>query len=382
MGNGYKKGATPPNVSNLPSGRFNPYEYIDYSDYTVGRIGNATYEEDLAMLKYYAELAQQDWQNDYNEAMLADERAYNERMLANERAYNERITKEEREYNSPANQVALMRAAGLNPDLMGTDFISGNGIPSPNPSNPVSKPSVGLSAPGDNVSGGATAGSNHVSNIVSLIGAVAETAMSMTNGAVSLQGLGMRNLSNSVGALDTIVNSALWNWENEPNIGYILNSAPIPENRKNKIRKLYEGVKGSHKRFIQGNRGLIESNESQKDLELYSRNPYNIVPNDPAEYDAWSKMWQPLIDKQVDIMKRTLDVEKENLDFDYMEKQFQKELREPFRKVIDDMSQKYHSGSEFYGWALSALYALMSSGGFSFSRSSGPKGVTNSFGFR
>lgn len=345
---GYKHGYDGVDFSSIPEeGRINPYDYISQDNYYSTKRGQAAYAEDLAQLQYLADLRQQDWQNAYNEAQLADSR----------------------EYNSYENQANLMREAGLNPDLLGVSSGSSSPLSSASGPSGGANPMQGMPTLGE------TTG-----NIISIIGTVAQVASGLFTGGLSAIGATLSNASAGVDLIGKIVGAAGdWNGLNVPSV---VSSLPVSRSQRKKLNKIYSSVFGSpvqedgNYRFWTKYRQNYA--EHQKSLISPFLNPDDYNGDGIIEVQDWSYVWEPIFEAQFDIMKKELSSRESDLDLD--SKRFSKEesdldymaaLKEPFRDVIQRMKAKYDDGNDFWGYALSVLYAILSNS-FSFSSSTTP----------
>lgn len=345
---GYKSGYNGPDFDSIPKGeRFNPYDYIDFTDYRNTANGQKAYAEDLAQLQYLADLQMQDWQNAYNEAQLADAR----------------------EYDSPANQVALMRQAGLNPDLLG---VSGGS------STPLSSSGGPSASSLPNPIQGIPTNLDKAGSIISIIGSVANIAASMYTGGLSSVGATLSNASAGVSLIDNIINSSD-NFAGS-DVNSIISSLPLSRGQRKKLDKIHKSVFGSPRSESSNNRFWtkykVDNAEFMKSLISPFLNPSDHDGNGIIDADDWSYVWQPLFEAQFDIMEKELSSRSTDLSLD--QKRYSKEesdldymnaLKEPFRDVISRIKKKYDDGNEFWGYALSVLYAILSNS-FSFSSSS------------
>lgn len=354
---GYKNGYSGPDFSSIPSGeRFNPYDYISQDDYRGTKRGQAAYQEDLARLQYLADLAQQDWQNAYNEARVADDR----------------------EYNSFANQAQLMRDAGLNPDLLGVSPGTSQSAPSVDGSDVKTNPMAGMPT---NLQ---TAG-----NIVSIIGSVAQTAMSLYSGGLSIIGQSLNNAA----SLFSVVNSAYGTTDNV--VGTALDAGlasafPLSRSMRKRLERFYNQENRTERSNSKRFRLFADKMSNEKDYYTKKLNPLEY----PRDYDNddfisesdWSYVWEPIFQKQAEILENQLDASSkrsetdvDRADYESSELETVSALREPFKEVVKRMKDKYDEGSDFWGYALSALYVLLNS---SMSFSKDKKGKSSfSFGF-
>lgn len=122
--------------------------------------------------------------------------AWQENMAVQAREYDSAITQQLRneQYDSPSQQVARMRAAGLNPDLNGGDGISpGASEPGePDPSTPqASESDSGLIAEG----------TQRVSQFTSFIGNTLQSAIALVSGLQGVKRNSLQNTSLSLGNL-------------------------------------------------------------------------------------------------------------------------------------------------------------------------------------
>lgn len=361
--------------SSVPKGeRFNPYDYITQDNYRNTRRGHASYAEDLARLQYLADLAQQDWQNAYNEARVADERAYNEKLTA-----------DDREYNSYANQVALMKQAGLNPDLLGVSLGT-----SQTPTSGTNSSASGSDVSTNPLSGIMTNG-QVAGNVVSIIGSVAQTAMSLYTGGLSAVGLGISNASQAL----SMIGNAVSTFDNSQGLSMsdIINSSPLSSRMKRKLTNSYGSYFASPR--DKSNYHVFGSNAKNNEASwFFSRinplyNPEDSNKDGIISESDWSEVWKPIFDAEFALMKKGLsnksksyDVESSSLDLQKSENDYMLALKEPFREVIDNMYRKYKQGNDFWGYALSAFYMILSVKGFNFSTSESSKGSSKtSFSF-
>lgn len=372
---GYRSGYSGPDFGSIPEGeRFNPYDYISIDDYKSTKRGKAAYEEDLARLQYLADLAQQDWQNSYNEARIADERAY-----------AEKVTADDREYNSYANQVALMREAGLNPDLLGVSQGSSQ--------TPVS--GTNSSASGSDVKtnpmSGMPTNMQTAGNIVSMIGSVAQLAAGLYSGGLSAVGATLSNAATGVDLISKIIGSSD-DWQGV-SVSNVISGLPLSRSRRKSLNRIYDSVFGSPRHERGSNKFWTDYKTTEAEYEKSRINPL-LNPSD-SDGDGiistkdWSYIWEPIFDAQFDIMNKELSSRKTDLLLD--SKRFSQEeseldymaaLKGPMRETLSRIKQKYDEGNEFYGFLLTAIYALLSNSfSFSSSSSSTPKGEKSSFSF-
>lgn len=336
--------------SSVPQGeRFNPYSYISQDNYKNTRRGQAAYAEDLARLQYLADLAQQDWQNAYNEARVADERAYNEKIIA-----------EDREYNSYANQVALMKQAGLNPDLLGVSPGT-----SQTPTSGTNSSASGSDVSTNPLSGIMTNG-QVAGDVVSLIGSVAQTAMSLFTGSLSATGISIANLASSIGtlggALDTFDSSQGSYFSN------IIDSSPLSSSNKRKIKRFYQSYVGTPRFETSKYTSTSENILAESNFKKVSSNPYIIGDKDfnldgVIDIDDWSSVWQPVFKAEYDDLVDTLKFNKDTRNFnrrnyfsesnnlDYLDS-----MRYPLLRVAKNMKYRAENGNYFYSYALMVLH--------------------------
>lgn len=336
--------------SSIPIGeRFNPYEYITQDDYRNTQRGQAAYAEDLARLQYLADLAQQDWQNAYNEARVADERSYNEKLTA-----------DDREYNSYANQVALMKQAGLNPDLLGVSAGS-----SQTPTSGTNSSASGSDVSTNPMSGIMTNG-QIAGNVVSIIGSVAQTALSLYTGNLSATGISIANLASSIGALGGALDT--FDSTQGSYFSNIIDSSPLSASNKRKIKKFYQSYVGTP-RFETSKYGASAENIlADFNYKKVSSNPYIIGDSDfnldgVIDIDDWSSVWKPVFKAEYDNMVDTLKFDKESRNFqrrnyfsessnlDYLDS-----MRYPLLQVAKNMKSRAEKGDYFYSYALMVLH--------------------------
>lgn len=352
--------------SSIPSGnRFNPYDFITQDDYRNTQRGHAAYTEDLSRLQYLADLAQQDWQNAYNEARVADERAYQEKITADNRAYNERMIAEDREYNSYANQVALMRQAGLNPDLLGVS-----------PGNSQTPIASGQSVGSNSSASGSDVKTNPISgimtngqlagNVVSIIGSIASTAMSIASGPASIAGLGLSNLSSAVSSISNLMN--LGETLGGAELSTLFETLPFSAGLKRKLKRFYDS-QSSSPRFNNGNlkferEYLHTKNDFHKDYINPLINPLDYDEDGKQTTKDWQYVWQPLFEAEYSLMQSTINRDINKTDYENNQYKFlndnidvQKTLFKAVKQVGQRMNQKYQeTNSMFWGASMALLY--------------------------
>lgn len=360
---GYINGASKPTAPT--DGRFNPYDYINQSSYKTNDRGQAQYAEDLAGLQYLAEMSQQDWQNAYNEARVADERAYQEKITADNRAYNERMIAEDREYNSYANQVKLMREAGLNPDLLG---VSPGTSQTPIASGQAT--GTNSSAGGPNVSTnpmqGVRSPLERAGNLVSVIGSIAQTAMSVSSGALSLEGIGLSNLSSAVSSVSSLMD--IGDSFSGSNVSDLFSTLPVSRSMQRKLKRFYDSQSSSprfSKSNIDFNRSMLHStNNYNKDLVNPMVNPLDYDGDGLQTTKDWNYVWQPLFEAEYDLLQAQLSSETKKSDYESAKYDFessgldvQKTMRQALFSVAKRMNSKYkETNNMFWGASLALLY--------------------------
>lgn len=193
---------------------FNPYDYINVSDYPMTRRGKAKYQEDLARLLYIAQIEQENRMN---------------------------------EYNSPSAQAARMRAAGLNPDLQGVENHGATNVAGYQ-GNPLD---------------GVPSNMDMVNNIIGVVSSVGSIASALMSGIPEFESKNIENIGKSIssaGSLWSLFDSvgSLTGDEVSPNM--IADLLPgLPDRYRKRIGKAYRRFKesfGGQKSFNKGFAGL------------------------------------------------------------------------------------------------------------------------------
>lgn len=335
---GYKSNYSGVPWDSIPTDeRFNPYDYISQDNYKSTKRGQAAYAEDLARLQYLADLRQQDWQNAYNEAQLADSR----------------------EYNSYANQVALMREAGLNPDLLGVSAGSSS------PLNSSSGPSAsgGINPMSGMPTAGETAGS-----IISIIGTVAQVAAGLFTGGLSAVGTTLANASAGVSLLGNVIGSS--DDFAGSDVASIISSLPLSSGQRKKLDKVYRSVFGSARSQDANNKFWTKYKQNESEFMKSQISPF-YNPDDSnsdgiIDVRDWSAVWEPLFDAQFENMKKELSSKSSELDYSKKHYEFESDedsilssFKAPLLEVVQNMKKRYDDGDQFYGYALTVVYALL-----------------------
>lgn len=365
-----QKASNAVNNATIPAGRFNPYTLIDSNDYGPGAQSRAQYEEDLAMLQYYADLHNQDWMNEYNRQQLEDERAYNERMRDEDRAYN-----------SPANQARLMRQAGINPDLNGVDFTSSSSSDSP-----TSQPSAPSPSGGNNISAGFSAGSSHsqmIGGLISQVGSLASNLFTGGFGALS-SAMNFRNSSTQLASAIAELGINFTQGIPDAMVEPVINSLGLPRSVSKRVMQVYRDTQGSRKVSNAGFK--FENDFMQNQSDFWHKvsspifNPQDINNDGGFDNKDWLAVWKPITDLEYDLMKSSLKSShnKNLMDMDAFE--LKKTMREPLLKVIQNLKKKSDSGKDWATYALIALYGVLNSS-FSYSSQNTPKGKNSGFNF-
>lgn len=240
---------------------FNPYDYIDQSNYKLNRRGKAQYQEDLAKLLYMAEINQENRMN---------------------------------EYNSPVNQAARMRAAGLNPDLNGVD-----NLPATNVAGYQGNPLDGVS------SNGQLAG-----DVLGIVGSVASMAASIVSGVQSFQLSSIQGITSAVGAASDFLNLLDSDPMQVSQSDFISSLPNLSRNQRKKLQRVAQS-------YIDSDRGNTSYNRRQSDWRS-SVGALNAAFVDPRNKDRfteisqeeWTKIWQPYYDACADEAKRVLNEQK------------------------------------------------------------------------
>lgn len=241
---------------NFEGDDFNPYAFIDSSDYRNNKKGRAQYQEDLAELLYLGQLIGEDRMN---------------------------------EYNSPVEQAKRMREAGLNPDLIGVENMPAANI-------------AGYSA---NPMDGIPTTSESISNTIGIIANVMTMATGLMNAVGTFNAQSISNLAGVLGNSQTFLDMV----SSSPNSGsitYFLESLPnLTKSQKRKLKQLHGQYVGSP-RFKKGSLNFIaDYNDSVGRFNKSTYNPYNM-PIDGLTEEEFAYIWKPFIEAQTQAAKDVL----------------------------------------------------------------------------
>lgn len=252
----FKDGSIPYNTydaTKIPdSGRFNPYSYIQASNYRKNRRGKLEYEHDLAELQYMAQLRQQDY---------------------------------ERDYTSESASALRQRLAGINPDLNGVDAGSAGSAPTI-----ADNPMADMETNGQVASRGVSS----VMSVISTVASLASSAMGVASGLSGLQGSSLGNLDSALGVADkafTIFDK--WSAGDPEGMNEFVNLIPTLNRRQRKhIERMYNQWSGSP--YMGKSSTKFQTDVMEATGEFYRR---SVDPkyNSP-EVSGYIEAWKPLVD--------------------------------------------------------------------------------------
>lgn len=313
--------------------RFNPYEVIDYSFYKGNDWGQKALERDLGMLQYYADLAQQNWQNSYNVQMRD----------------------EDREYNSYANQVAMMRSAGLNPDLLGVSLGNSSSSPSSSAS-PGNLPNVGNFP-------NSVKKTQSVAELISTVGSIASDLIS---GGYDAMNSALSFNHNSIELANKVATLATDGLVGIPDgvVDDYLHSLPLSRSMRKRIQSVYRSTQGSRKQsladFMFSNRYADSQSEYYRNMANPLKNPLDFNKDGGFSEKDWLDVWKPVVDAEYDLMKSSLKKSHgDNLMYTNQHEMIST-LREPLQKVISNLKEKSDNDKKWATYALMSLYAVLS----------------------
>lgn len=364
MAKGYKKGASAPTPPE--SGIFNPMDYINQSDYRLTRRGQAQYNEDLAQLEYLAQMRQQEF------------------------ALN---------YQDPASEVERMRQAGLNPDILG---LSGSIAPS----GPTATSGANLSSIPTNL--------QQTQSVFGIIEGVMSMTGNFISGALNLSNMFLDNMTKEANTLSSLI--GVQDVASYRNID--LSRLPLSRRTRKKLDKIPFSFRAAASQNYKGDKDFYDSGVSYMESKAsHFAHAFDPRYNPSGKTDAhgnpfggtleeWSEVWKPLADfayksfghvQAASYGKNKSDDEYFNSSLDgkslgayradsefsgYRESdannEFMLAIRQPLRQSAAKLKKLSDKGNNWATFALIALYFVSS---MSFSRSSGPKGVTNTIGF-
>lgn len=287
---------------------FNPYDYIDQSNYKLNRRGKAQYQEDLAKLLYMAQINQENRMN---------------------------------EYNSPVNQAARMRAAGLNPDLNGVD-----NVPATNVAGYQGNPLDGVSSNGQ-----------LTSDVLGIVGSVAQMATSIVTGVQSFQLSSIQGVTSAIGAASDFLNLLDTDPMQVSQSDFISSLPNISRSQRKKLQRVAQN-------YIDSDRGNTSYNKRQTDwrTSIGALNASFVDPRNKDRFteitqEEWTKIWQPYYDACADEAKRVLNEQKKT-EYDAKSAQNSYNTFEAFKKpliqVMNNMDNLGEKGILLKG-ALSAI---------------------------
>lgn len=332
------------------SGIFNPFEVLEPGLYGTGAKGQREYEHDLALLQYLADLRQQEFTN---------------------------------EYNSPANQVRLMREAGLNPDLHGLEGVSdsssvqspgftGADIPSPleNFTNVFSIVSTTFSLATSLMTGG-----------LSMFSGLADIDAKNISNVSSLLGLGQQlagmsqPVSPVVGSSDIMGDSIISPVLSEPNL------ALNPRNMR-ALRRMWSSISGSPQATRDFWSTSKEAEEARQETAKLVSSPYSA-----DDFNEMVECFRPVTKAIADNLLSSLRVDSKKIQFDddyynnannlglgsisassdYASRALARDqdtmmnqMKRPLQSLIKNLDQKASEGKNWANFALISLYTALS----------------------
>lgn len=365
MANPYKHGATAPVAPE--SGIFNPMDYINQSDYKLTRRGQAQYSEDLAQLEYLAQMRQQEF------------------------ALN---------YQDPSSEVERMRAAGLNPDLLGLSGATA-------PAGPAGTSGANLSSLPNNL--------QQTESVFGIIESVMSITGNFVGGSLNLSNMFLDNMSKEANTLSSLI--GVQDMSSYRNID--LGKLPLSRRLRRKLDKLpfSSGVariqnNKAAKDYFDSGTSLMESKASHFAHVFDPRfNPSRQLDADGQPYggtlEDWAYVWKPLADfaykafghgqaasygksksddEYFNSTKdgKTLGAARADSEFaGYSETEannnFLTDLRGPLRQSTSRLKKLSDQGND---WATFALIALYFVSNMSVNRSEGPNGITTNVGIK
>lgn len=296
-------------LSSVPQNEdFNPYDYIDQSNYKLNRRGKAQYQEDLAKLLYMAQINQENRMN---------------------------------EYNSPVNQAARMRAAGLNPDLNGVD-----NVPATNVAGYQGNPLDGVS------SNGQLAG-----DVLGIVGSVASMAASIVSGVQSFQLSSIQGVTSAVSAASDFLNLLDSDPLQVANSDFISSLPGLSRGQKKKLNRIALSYFGSSRERIAFNKQDADWRSSVGAANAAFADPRNKERFTEITQEEWTEIWQPYYDACANEAKRVLNEQKKS-EYDAKSAQNSYNTFEAFKKpliqVMNNMDRLGEKGVLLKG-ALSAI---------------------------
>lgn len=280
-------------------GDFNPYDYINVSDYPNNARGRARYQEDLARLLYVAQIEQENRMN---------------------------------EYNSPSAQSARMRAAGINPDIAGVENHGATNVAGYQ-GNPLD---------------GVPSNMDIFSNIIGVVSSVGSIASAFMSGIPEFESKNIQNIGSSVsaaGSLWSLFDSvgSLTGEESTPNM--IADLIPsLPKRYRKRIQKAYERFQESYGGKTSFNKGFASLLNSQGVSNRAFVNPFN----QQIDAKTWAKIWQPYYNGVVQAAKRFLAEGRSftsQAEMDQLSVEVFKELKRPLQEVIGNMDKYFNDNT-------------------------------------
>lgn len=271
-------------LSSVPQDKdFNPYDYIDQSNYKMNRRGQAQYSEDLASLLYMAQINQEERMN---------------------------------EYNSPSAQVQRMREAGLNPDLQGVENVPAQNVAGYN-ENPIAGLPTNL---------------QQVSDVAGIIQSVISIAGGISNGIGTIF---KQPFDLAKSAVD------LFNAGPQFDMSSIVKGAYLPKRLKNQISKMY--LSGGDWADANRNKFYIENLKTHGEKWATELNPRYVdarqFEDSEHEREYFTKVWKPFIDASEDLVLKQLEGEKSDIDFKMDKNKMWSSLRKPINEVFDNLDK-------------------------------------------
>lgn len=278
---------------------FNPYDYISVSDYSMTRRGKAKYQEDLARLLYIAQIEQENRMN---------------------------------EYNSPSAQAARMRAAGLNPDLLGVENHGATNVAGYQ-GNPME---------------GIPSNMDIFTNVIGVVSSVGSIASAFMSGIPEFESKNIQNIGNSINAA-----GSLWNLFDsvgsltgvEATSNMIADLLPsLPKRYRNRIQKAYQRFRESYGGEASFNRSFASFLNSEGERNRAFVNPFN----QQIDAKTWSKIWQPYYDGIVQAAQKFLAEGKSatsQAEADQLTTEMFRELKKPLQDVIGNMDKYFNDNT-------------------------------------
>lgn len=353
---GSKRSYVDPITSIPDEGRFNPYDYLNLDTYKQNRRGQALYAQDLAQLQYLAELRQQQYMEDYQD---------------------------------PSADVSRQRDAGLNPDLLGLSGQSAPGGPTTN-INPRAGEANNL---------------DQTKSVFSIIGTTADIALSMMSGGVELSSMLKKNFQQDIDSLNSLYSlidarPGAYSYTYPYRVadyGSSMGNLPFSRSTRKKLEKF-------HANYFSSDYGYGKRYEARAQTMKRVGDAFSILTNPlyaPLGYgnrleltpEDWIEVWKPLSDyayrtsmnelksKNL-ISQQALEKNQYRSDVDYSLQEAKTEvseldarsatadltknnakmideLREPMRKVVQNLQKNSKKGKSWAEFALIALSAVL-----------------------